>query len=138
MRVPVKYSFRALSVACLGLLVGCMESQKSADQTAQESPAYRIGADALYAEYQANQVAADQKYKGQVVVVSGTIRDIGKDLMDQPYIQLGKSALLGVKCTFVKSDSSPIANLQKGQSVTVKGRVAGQIVDVMIKDCSLL
>ena len=115
-----------------------MKSPKTADRTAQETPTIRVDASTLYAEYQANQVAADQKYKGKVVVVSGIIDRIGKDLLDQTLIHMGKSSLAGVDFTFVKSDSSSIANLKKGQTVSVKGRIDGELLtSVMLKDCTL-
>jgi hypothetical protein len=127
-----------LLLASLTLFVGCMKSPKTADRTAQETPAIRVDASTLYAEYQANQVAADQKYKGKVVVVSGIIDRIGKDLLDQTLIHMGKSSLAGVDFTFVKSDSSSIANLKKGQTVSVKGRIDGELLtSVMLKDCTL-
>jgi len=132
-----KYSFCVLFATLSILLVGCFESQHNADQTSQEAPICQIDAKVLYDEYESNQVAADQKYKGKVIVVTGSIKDIGKDLMDQPYIKIGRSAVLGVDCTFVKKDSSPIANLQKGQTVSVKGRVEGKIINVKITECSL-
>jgi len=39
----------------------------------------------LYNAYEANEVAADQKYKGKILLVSGEIEDIAKDITDTIY-----------------------------------------------------
>jgi hypothetical protein len=137
MSQPYTHFFPALFATCSIVLAGCTESQENVEQTAQQVPAYRVNAKELYDEYKANEVAADQKYKGKVVIVAGTVKDIRKDLMDRPYILIGESELLGIRCTFVSKDSSPIAHLQKGQRVSVKGKVSGKVMDVMLKECSL-
>jgi hypothetical protein len=45
-----------------------------------------ITPDRLHEEYAANEVAADQKYKNKNIRVSGVIRNISKDVLDQPYV----------------------------------------------------
>ena len=41
-----------------------------------------VSARKLFADYQANEIAADETYNGKVLQVSGTIRDNGNDLLD--------------------------------------------------------
>jgi hypothetical protein len=95
-----------------------------------------LSADALYSAYKANEVAADAEYKGKIVVVSGIVRDIGKDILDSPYIVLGGQGLLdGVQCMFPSAGNSPVAKIGKGQKVSVRGRVAGKMGNVLLKDC---
>ena len=92
----------------------------------QQEPSYTLSARQLHDEYKANEVAADMKYKGHIVVISGKIDSIGKDIFDQAYIVVdGESLSGGVHCTFAKDEESSIARLSKGQYVTVKGKVSG-------------
>lgn len=68
------------------------------------TPNYVLTADQLYGDYSANEVAADAKYKGKIVLVRGVIDDIGKDILDDAYIVIGGRGgfLDGVQCTFAK------------------------------------
>jgi hypothetical protein len=122
-----------LCVAVLGFLlllgVGCLETDQGTADVQSQAPAYTGSANALYAEYEANEVAADAKYKGKIVIVSGIIRSIGKDIVDQAYIVIGGGGFLdGVQCMFTASENNSVAGLAKGQSVTVKGQVSGKIL----------
>ena len=101
------------------------------------APKFTLTATALYKAYETNEVAADNKYKGEIVLVSGTIKNIGKDILDKPYITLDGSGFLGVQCFFEKGKESVLASLSKGQRIKVKGVVSGKFINVQIKDCSL-
>lgn len=104
-----------------------------------QAPSYTLSANQLYRDYKDNEVAADQKYKGRIVVVSGTIQSIGKDILDQAYIVIGGEGFLdGVQCMFTKGEESSVARLSNGQRVAVKGEVSGKMVgNVLLKKCTL-
>jgi hypothetical protein len=131
-------------VSLVGLLVfiilaaGSVDTDEDTQEIQSQAASYTVSADQLYSEYNSNEVAADMKYKGKIVIVSGTIQDIGKDIMDNAYIVIGGSGFLdGVQCTFTKSEQSSIARLSKGQHVTVKGAVSGKMGNVLISKASL-
>lgn len=91
-------------------------------------------------EYDSNEIAADNKYKKKYVRVSGTVEDLGKDILDDIYVTLdGGGAddmgLRAVQAYFKKSDSDAIAQVAKGQSMTVVCRVDGLMMNVILKDC---
>ncbi len=116
--------------------------QTTNTETAQpeQTSSYTLSARQLHDEYKANAVAADMKYKGHIVVISGTIDSIGKDIFDQAYIVVdGESLSGGVHCTFAKDEESSIARLSKGQYVTVKGKVwgAGVAGGPLLDKCTL-
>ncbi len=121
------------------LAIGSSESEKNTATTRSQTASYNLTADQLSKEYEANEVAADNKYKGQVVVVSGSIKDIGKDILDDPYVVIGGLGFLdGVQCMFSKSESSSIAALSKEQSIRIKGQVEGKLIgNVLLKSCSI-
>lgn len=112
-------------------------------QTGQTVPPVELSADMLCSEYESNEVAADAKYKGKTVLLTGAIRDIRKSLRDKkPYIVIGGSGFLeGVQCFFVQESS--VARLSKGQQVKVKGTVQGKaeansLFYIVVDNCSLI
>lgn len=96
------------------------------------------GPDPIVREYEQNEVAADNKYKGKTIRIDARIADIGKDLLDSMYITLRMPSewdLRTVQCFFDDKHSSEIANLRKGQRITVQGTVDGLMMNVLLKDC---
>ena len=64
-----------------------LDSSTQVQPAAVETPTTKVTATQMLADYEANEVAADQKYKGNMVEVSGTIKNIGKDILDTPYVE---------------------------------------------------
>ena len=121
------------------LAIGSIESDEDTQKVQSQEPSYTLSADQLYREYESNEVAADAKYEGKVVIVYGIIQDIGKGITDEVYIVIGGSGFLdGVQCFFTEGEQSSIARLSKGQSVRVKGEVSGKFSRVRVKKCRLL
>ena len=54
----------------------------------QTTPVLSVNSKTLYKDYSNNEIAADDKYKGKIIQVTGTIRDIGNDIMDDAYVTL--------------------------------------------------
>lgn len=126
---------------------GSGESTKSSessstDKESQSQPApaaIKVDAKKLSADYEANEVSADQQYKGKIVEVSGTIKDIGKDILDDPYVSLETGNIIfGVQCMFDKSDAGLLANLSKTQKITLSGKISGKLGNVLLRDCKIV
>jgi hypothetical protein len=134
-----KTVFSAILLAIfIGLAGGSVETDSGAKKVASEAAAFDLSADQLYSEYDANQVAADAKYKGKVVSITGSISDIGKDVTDTAYVIIGGTGILnGAQCMFPKGQESLIGNLSKGQQVTAKGEVSGKIGNVLVRNCTI-
>ncbi len=128
----------AVIVAFLILAFGSTDTDTDTQKVQSQVPSYTLSANQLYGEYNSNEVAADSKYKGKTVIVTGTIQNIGKDIMDDAYIVIGGGGFLdGVQCTFTKGEQSSVARLSKGQQVRVKGEVSGKMGNVLVNKCSL-
>ena len=99
-------------------------------------------------EYEENEVAADLKYKGKTVVISGIISEIGKTESlfgdGTPYILFSNSGANGyfstVQCGFSKkTEIEKLANCSKGQSVTIKGTCTGfSLLNVIMSNCFIV
>lgn len=97
-----------------------------------------ITASELYRAYEANEVSADEQYKGKRMAITGTIGMIGKDVLDNPYVSFRIDYLQGVNCYFSDENNKIISQLSKGQKVTIIGTCSGlTLTDVVIKDCEI-
>jgi hypothetical protein len=105
---------------------------------ASAEPSVKVDAATILKEYEANEVAGDNKYKDKVVEITGVVTSVGKDLLDDVYISVGTGAefeLATVQCFVNKDFIDKSATLQKGQKITVTGRVDGVMLNVLVKDC---
>lgn len=95
-----------------------------------------VKATTLLADYKANEVAADQRWKGKRVRVVGTIQSIEK-MFGEPIVALG-SRWDHVRCWFPKDTTAPLEKISKGGSIMLDGRCdgAGVAGDVVVRDCS--
>jgi len=94
-------------------------------------------------DYKANEVNADNKYKGKIGVLAGKIYSISVS-GGNPVISLVNTndkyeyTIADVQCHFDdNSQSTKIANLSKGQIITIKGIVDGYFVSVSMDHCTI-
>lgn len=89
------------------------------------------------ASYDENTVAADMKFKGKRVKVSGKVTDINTDFMGNPYLVLaGTNPYLGPQFKFEKSDMQALAAVKKGATVHVICTGLGDVAKMpMFEDC---
>ena len=108
--------------------------EQSPKVTPNSNPSVIITASKLYKEYNANEIAADEKYKGKIIEITGVIRDIGNDIMDNAYITLVGDEYFGdIQCYF--NEKSVVAKLSKGKRITVIGSCSGLMMNVQINNC---
>ena len=131
-----------LSAGVLAIFIilggGSLDTDEGAEKISAATPDYVLSANTLFKAYDRNSVAADAKYEDKIVVVSGTIQNIGKDIMDTAYLVIGGSGFLdGVQCMLPRGQEGLVARVSKGQYVTLKGKVSGQIMgNVIVNNCS--
>ena len=95
----------------------------------------RIGIDHVYAEYKDNEIAADQKYEGRLIGVSGEVADIAKTF-GRLYIVLQAGALMsGVQAFFPDKEARHLARLHKGDEVELVCRGDRLAWNVILTDC---
>lgn len=114
--------------------------EKSTNQ--KETPkveAIKISAEELFVEYEKNGVAADNKFKGKEIEVSGEIETIDKDLSEEMFVKLkgDELGLLGVQCFFRDKNNADLSNLKKGDQITIFGIGNGKTINVELKKCKL-
>jgi hypothetical protein len=115
--------------------------QLKAQEKAQPSsaPQVEVTANALWNAYHANEVSADDLYKGKQLLVSGTVAKISKDFADNIVIQLATpNQFQHVSATLNDDEKANASKLAKGEAVKVSCVGRGLIVGTpMLKDCAL-
>jgi hypothetical protein len=101
--------------------------------------AFSIGADSLFAQYQADEHGADQKYLGKVIEVKGKLDQIQHNGAIEIWILSAATGALsgggGINCQLFSTDQAPTPRPQPGELVTIKGRCTGFLMDVNLADC---
>jgi hypothetical protein len=105
--------------------------------TIKEREGQTISAPNLAASYEANEVQADNNFKGKTFFVEGVVTDIKKDIVDDIYVILeGDQMFRDVQCFF--NDAETASKLRKGMKVTFKGTCDGLMMNVLMKNCELV
>jgi len=102
-------------------------------------PTQEVSSLQLYQNYQADEVAADKKYRGHSLEVSGVVESIHKDAANGLFLTLVTPHELGsVEASLQYSELSGLANLTQGSSVVVVCEGAGMIMDSpVLHDCKI-
>jgi len=137
MKKTIKHLVSAMAVAgFLFIAFGSDDETATETEISTQESAITVSARQLYADYKANGVAADGKYKGKVLQVTGVVKTIDRDIMDKIYVTLKGDQYFGdIQCFFAESHIGTASQLSKGQTITVKGKCDGKLMNVMLKGC---
>lgn len=100
-----------------------------------------LHADKILHDYLANEVAADDMYKGKRVIITGSVTQIGKDITGDAFLSLraGGNPFNSVQAYLHPKEVSAAAKVSKGQRAVVACQVSGLFVgSVVLKDCMRL
>ena len=114
--------FRQAVSACVsfGLLLAALLACNS-----EPSAPISVTAEALFNEYQADESAADLKYKGNTVLVTGTVGKVNLTAREVSFVNANKTVLVyAVK--FAPDQAAKLGALKSGQQATVKGTCDGR------------
>jgi hypothetical protein len=128
-------------LVCGGYLGWVYLNSSAPFHLADGTPPPSVSAARLARDYQDDPAAADEKYHGRTLRVTGIIEDVGQDAAQTWYVVLGaEEGAPRVQCFFDgadEDDAAAIAGLRKGQGVTVHGRCEGKQDRVRLRDCGL-
>lgn len=136
MNKALKILFGLIFAAVLLLLGGWLflnyAPQKSTEKKVADAS---LPATELYAAFEADEAAGNQRYIGQILQVEGII---GEKLLDEnqaPVIVLREQdAMAGVMCTLLKDQREAFDALEVGEKVTLKGKCNGMLMDVVLDE----
>lgn len=143
---PVKRGIgigKILGIVVIALIVvGAVGSASKKEKQRQEvatptAPPVNVSANTLASDYKANEVSADELYRGKVLRVSGVVDSIKKDITGDPYVVIKTdNQFMGVHANF--ESAGGLAGLAPGKQIAV--RCIGDNVIMgspMLKDCVL-
>jgi hypothetical protein len=134
----------AVLMALTLTLLGCGKGQTKS--TAPPPPAIAVKAGDLLKEYDANAVAADLKYKGKPVKVTGKFGKADKQgplgfaVNVLPEDDPGDTGIAGVQCFIMESAQADVATFKKGDVITLQGDCDGQVAlgQVVLRHCTVV
>ena len=141
--------FWVIVVLTLLLLASASDTNKSeapmtsdTPETVSEAPeeAY-IDAYDIIKDYVDNTIVADSKYRDKTLEIQGTVADIGKDLIDTPFLTIkgSKFTFEAMRCNFSKDDEVLLASVEKNQHIVIRGLVMGEkLGTVLIQNCEII
>ena len=115
------------------------EPPKSDFELALEKVVHKVHATTLVQEYTDNKFAADEKYKGKMVMVRGEITQFG-ETFGKPRVSLKSNVLLkGLTCYVQKNQKPILAQLKIGDDVLVIGKVEDISLSIVdIEECLII
>lgn len=127
----------------VGLLVLVGGADKGCDlktkkqKEAEKQPPVSVSAKDLFNAYKENEVSADAEYRDRILIVTGKVTKIAKDVMDDPYVNLAAgNDFDSVDAHFDKDGG--LASLKRGQQVTLRCRGNNVMLgDPQLADCSV-
>ena len=117
----------------LALLVACQTETGVAKEIADKDPTFEVAAVHIAAEYESSESVADDKYKGEVILVTGVISEVYRGFLYTPYVELKA----GVRCNFGDNEAPVMAALSVGQTVSMKGRGDRLLFGVELRGCTV-
>jgi hypothetical protein len=120
-------------------LLAALAADKAREEI-RNGPGLPVTAEKLNRDYTANVVAADARYKGQVLELSGTVVRVIRTTDPVRYtVELSAAGGDTVDCNFRPVDKGALADVADNQKVTIRGRCKGMIDDgVVLDECILV
>lgn len=100
----------------------------------------KLSATELINAYDSNEIRADKTYEDEKVEITGTIEDFGEAFLSDIYVIFDsneKYVYTSVQALFKDKESiDKLAELDKGQEITIIGTVSGlSLTNIIVKNC---
>lgn len=105
-------------------------------------PAYIVSASDLFDSFRANRELAEQKYNGQVVMLSGKIDkiEVSESLVTGVFVfDQGMFGDEGIRCTMLPQHAPSLKSMDEGSDIQLKGYLTGyNETDIILEQCSVI
>jgi len=127
-------------LAGIGSAMSKKEAAQEADTKARVAKdTEAVSAEAIFKAYKDNEVGADERFKGKFVKIEGVVSNIGKDILDDIYVTFEvPRSLFEVQAYFDPKEKGAVAQLAKGQRITVVCMGEGKVLNVLMKKCTVV
>lgn len=101
-------------------------------------PAYELDVKTLYEAFNENEIAANERYKGKLIDITGKIEKVKEDSWNSSVdVSLG-SGWATVSCSFPFYDTSIMAGLTKGMTTVIRGECVGKKIYPTLDHCVVM
>ncbi len=119
------------------------EQERKEEEQEEKDSVIKVDYEKLHQEYMDNPIAADAKYKGKILELTGKVDNIDREIAGNPYITFnigGEYSLKDVRITFKKSEEEKVTKLKKGEEITIRGECRGTLLSttVSLNDCEIV
>ncbi|HYN85435.1 MAG TPA: hypothetical protein VER32_09290 [Pyrinomonadaceae bacterium] len=140
MRKLPRPSSGPLVATALALCALALSSCATDEEADPPEPPVVVTAAQLISAYAADELSADEVYRGRLLAVSGHVVSLGRDLNEAAFVTLDPPETVsgvGVQCHFDRARAGSVARLKKGQLVTLVGRCDGKFGSVVLRGCAV-
>ena len=128
--------FGLLAAAVIAGITGYMMWNKPHQNMVNADAEVKVDAVTLYSEYETDDEAANAKYLGKIVEVSGTVRESTTDESGTVKVMLDSgSEMAGIICELDPLSEHKRTTFQSGEQVKLKGKCDGFLMDVVLTRC---
>ena len=106
-----------------------------------DGPAVEADANDMINLYKEKLEEAEAKYNGKIVDVTGSISaklDSNFDGTRAIALEGGIQRFAGVRCVLKEANYFQLGDVERGESVTIRGRCEGLTSDVILRDCAVI
>jgi tRNA_anti-like len=121
------------------------ERAQAAKEADRQARTVVVNATELLQEFQKDAAAADRKYSGKYLEITGVVERTGRDRYHVLYVVLhggDDNAKVKIECYFdvvyQQQDEARIKRLGKGQEITVRGEYDGQVSNLQLRESVLV
>ena len=126
-----------LVVISVAAIYGYSEYNRGMLDTHQLKPLFKINAEELLKQFEANESEATGRYTDKTIRVSGIVNYTNiTDTSASIYLN-DASSVSSVICVFQKNSYNECKKLKAGDSATIKGICSGYLMDVIMVRCVL-
>ena len=116
----------------IGVAVGIYLYHKPRTTAASQKADFTLTATELYRQFETDEAKANQKYSGKILEVTGAVGEVQKKDSASAVLLAVPEAMGGINCSLSAGDNMPA--LQQGNSITIKGKCTGFLMDVNLLD----
>ncbi|MCC7246865.1 MAG: hypothetical protein IT269_14360 [Saprospiraceae bacterium] len=124
-----------LAAGLIGAVVGYYMWNKPHKDMAAAKADESVEATALYQAFEADENAANAKYLGKTVAVTGAVKSVAKSAESITKVTLDTGADFGVVCELSTTAEHARTDFPVGEKVTFKGQCDGYNFDVQLSRC---
>ena len=129
-----KYLFGIVILVLILSVWGVCRVFKPHQNVSGEDAAASLSAPVLYHEFQSDENAANKKWVGKVIEVSGIVSLVNESA-EYVSITLKATTEGGINCSLLKKDINESDTFKNGDSLFIKGKCTGFLMDVNLVDC---